>query len=50
MDHATKWIETAIVGGITKHDLDEARREEVNVTDMMQLQTITGHPESLLEL
>lgn len=49
MDEAPDWIKRCIVGGITKEELDQQRKEEVCSLDMMQNQSIIYHPESILQ-
>ena len=45
-----KWIYGALVGKITKPQLDLARMREVNDADMFQSTTILYHPESIAEV
>ena len=47
---ATEWIETFVLGNITKKDLDNQRIAELNSTDLMENSKIIYHVESILEM
>jgi len=49
-ENAIAWIKSAVVGNITKRELDDERMTETNSLDMMQNSSIVYHTESILEM
>ena len=49
-DQAKDWLNTRIVGNISKYKLDMARNEEINDADLLMNTSIVYHTESLLEM
>jgi hypothetical protein len=49
-NQSIQWIEDCVVGGITKHELDDERAKETNSLDIMQNSSIIYHMESVIEM
>ena len=47
--HVHQFIQTCVVGKITKRELDDERVREINQLDMMMNSRLIDHPESIVE-